>query len=270
MNNAKFLRMAAYCSFLVVLLGSCSKKSASDSSTPATEVKAPPAALGLDPFYKKYLDADGIPVISSEKVADEALIRARVIVRNMIKMIPDAKAKMIANKMRVGIIGKTERPTQMPEYRDLYTAFPGVDWDNRGRGYGATLQRPLTSNGEENLLCDITDRYKGEEILTHELAHGIHELGLRFSNPNFDSELLAAYNNAKAKGLWKNTYAISDVREYWAEGLQNWFNCNLKAIPANGIHNEINNRTGLETYDAMLYNLIKKYFTSENIKHGCM
>lgn len=261
--------VAVFVATSLLLLVAC-KKSDPGTNPPPTGITAPPASLGLDPFYKKYLDADGIPVISSDKVADEALIRARVIVISMAKLIPDAKAKMIANKIRVGIIGKNEKPTQMPEYRDLYTAFPGVDWDNRARAYGATLARPLTTNCEENLLCESSDRYKGEEILTHEFAHAIHELGLRFADTNFDNDLLAAYNNAKAKGLWKKTYAISDVREYWAEGLQNWFNCNLKAIPANGVHNEIANRTEMQTYDPMLYNLIMKFFTSENIKHGCM
>ena len=35
---------------------------------------APPAELGLDPFYKKYADAFGIPIVSSERVADTALL----------------------------------------------------------------------------------------------------------------------------------------------------------------------------------------------------
>ena len=31
------------------------------------------ARLGLDPFYKKHLDAGGLPIVSSAKVPDEAL-----------------------------------------------------------------------------------------------------------------------------------------------------------------------------------------------------
>ena len=255
---------------LTVVITGCKKSSDSNPTPPATsEITAPPATLGLDAFYKKYVSADGIPIVSSEKVSDQALLNAKTIVLNMIKMIPDAKAKMILNKIRVGIIGETEKPTQMPEYRDLYTAFPGTDWDNRARAYGATTARPLTTDCEENMLCKSNDRYKGEEILTHEFSHAIHELGLRFTVPAFDSELQAAYDNAKSKGLWTNTYAISEIREYWAEGVQDWFNCNLEVTPANGVHNQINTRAELQTYDVMLYNLIKKYFTSDNVKHGC-
>ena len=254
----------------VVILSGCKKSAPNPASNPDPDITAPPASLNLNPFYKKYLDADGIPVISSDKVAGDALRKARDIITYMLKNIPDAKAKMILNKIRVGIIGVTERPTQMPEYSDLYTAFPGTDWDNRARAYGATIARPLTTNCEENMLCaGAADRYRGEEILTHEFAHAIHELGLRFTNPNFDAELQAAYNSAKANNLWTNTYAISEVREYWAEGVQDWFNCNIEAIPANGVHNQINTRAELQTYDPMLYNLIKRYFADENRKHGC-
>lgn len=252
--------------FTAVITG-CDKK---DSGTTMPGLPAPPASLGLPSFYKKYTDAGGIPVVSSGAVDDQALLRARDIILFMVSTIPAEKNKMIENKLRVGIIGINERPTQLPEYSDLYTAFPGTDWDNRARAYGATLQRPLTSNCEENMLCrqDI-DRYKGEEILTHEFAHAIHELGIRFTTPGFDAELQAAYNNAIANNLWANTYSRTDTREYWAEGVQSYFNCNMDVAVANGVHNQINTRSELQSYDPALFNLIKRFFSSENRTHGC-
>lgn len=257
-----------WASFLLML--SCKKSGSDDTATGSTGgLGAPPASLGLSSFYKKYLDADGIPVVSSANVPDQALLNAKAIMQDMLFKLADAKAKMILNKLRVGIIGKNEKPTQMPEYNDLYTAFPGTDWDNRARAYGATKERPLTTNCEENMLCQAADRYKGEEILTHEFAHAIHELGIRVVDAGFDNDLQSAFNNAKSKGLWTNTYAISDVREYWAEGVQDWFNCNLEASPANGVHNSINTRTELQSYDPMLYALIAKYFAASSVKHGC-
>ena len=250
-----------------LLIFSCNK---SESGTTPPGLPAPPASLGLNSFYKKYADAGGIPVVSSAAVDDQALLKARDIILFMTSTIPAEKAKMIENKLRVGILGINERPTQLPEYSDLYSAFPGTDWDNRARAYGATLARPLTSNCEENMLCrqDI-DRYKGEELLTHEFAHAIHELGIRFTTPGFDTELQAAFNNAIANNLWTNTYARSDMREYWAEGVQSYFNCNLEAIPSNGVHNQVNTRAELQTYDPVLFNIIKRFFSAENRKHGC-
>ncbi|MEO8771966.1 MAG: hypothetical protein ABI402_17850 [Ferruginibacter sp.] len=252
---------------LVLTIASCKKSN--DSNTTTSEVTAPPASLALDPFYKKYVDASGIPIVSSENVDDQALLNARSIVKDMVKNMPNVVTKMLENHLRIGVIGINERPTQMPEYRDLYTAFPGTDWDNRARAYGATIERPLTTDCEENLLCKSGDRYVGEEILTHEFSHAIHELGLRLLYPSFDTDLQAAYTHALNTGLWANTYAISEVREYWAEGVQDWYNCNLQASPANGVHNEINTRAELQTYDPMLYALISTYFSAPTVTHGC-
>ena len=53
-----------------------------------------PDSLGVDPFYKKYMDAIGIPVISSEKVPDDALLVARDIVNTMLAARPDLRKAM--------------------------------------------------------------------------------------------------------------------------------------------------------------------------------
>ena len=67
----------------------------------------------------------------------------------------------------------------------------------------------------------------------------------------------------------ENTYAISNASEYWAEGVQDWYNLNQEAISGNGIHNEINTREELEHYDAELFDLIKRYFEKEDDKFSC-
>src|SRR5262245_16040285 len=51
-------------------------------------ITAPPPELGLDTFYKKYLDASGIPIISSEKVPDEALFAVQRTVNIMVSYRP--------------------------------------------------------------------------------------------------------------------------------------------------------------------------------------
>lgn len=86
----------------------------------------------------------------------------------------------------------------MPEYNDLYTAFPGTDWDNRARAYGATPERPLSPPIAKKIFCacKALTGTKGEELLSHEFSHAIHELGIRFTNPNFDAQLTAAYNTS--------------------------------------------------------------------------
>ncbi|MES2763633.1 MAG: hypothetical protein V4677_15570, partial [Bacteroidota bacterium] len=70
-------------------------------------------------------------------------------------------------------------------------------------------------------------------------------------------------------GLWKNTYAISDFNEYWAEGVQDYFNTNLQAIPTDGIHNSINTREELKKYDPLLFKFISQYFIAYDQQIGC-
>src|SRR5206468_9701340 len=114
---------------------------------------APPAALRADPFYAKYLDANGIPVLASARPADSALQQACRIVVHVTGARDDVRGAMAAAGMRVAVIARDEHTTSIPEHRDLYTAFPGTDWDATTRGVGATRARPVSSCGEENLLC---------------------------------------------------------------------------------------------------------------------
>ena len=65
---------------------------------------------------------------------------------------------------------------------------------------------------------------------------------------------------AMKKGLWKSTYAAENAREYFAEGVQAWFDANLEANPPDGIHNHVNTRKELLQYDPDLAALIGKVF----------
>jgi hypothetical protein len=224
-------------------------------------VAAPPAALGLDPFYKKHLDAGGLPVIGSDRVSDAALLEARGIVLRMTAKRPDVLKAMIEGKTRVAIMAKSEVTTDVPEHRDLNTAFPATDWNKRCRGVGATRVRPACSGAEENVLQLEGDRYKGESILIHEFGHTMLGMGL---DAAFRSGVAAAYKAAMAKGLYKNTYAATNADEYWAEGVQDWFDANLTSTPSNGIHNEIGTRAQLRQYDPALAALLEKVYIDDD------
>ena len=81
-------------------------------------MSAPPASLGVDPFYKLYTDALGIAILSSEKVPDAALLVARDIVIHMLAKRPDLRAEMLKKKMRVGVMAQSESTTDIPEHRN--------------------------------------------------------------------------------------------------------------------------------------------------------
>ncbi len=216
----------------------------------------PPSRLDLSDFYKKHVDYDGLPIVSSEKVPDKALLEARKIVAMMVAKNPRMIDKLVKNKVRVAIMASTEMTTDIPEHSDL---TPKDYWDKRARGVGATHARPATSGAEENLLNQPGDRYQGENIFLHEFAHTLHLMAIVDLDAGFDAKLKKAYANALATGLWKGTYAASDYKEYWAEGVQSWFDANMEAKIPNGIHNEINTHKELQKYDPELYALISEW-----------
>lgn len=216
--------------------------------------------LKLGDFYAKHADAKGLPVVASKAVDDRALLAAADILNRMIATRPDVRKAVVENKVRVGIIGAKEQTTDLPEYATLKDR----DWWNkRARGLGATRSRPATSVGEENLLGLTGDRYRGESILIHEFAHTYHELGLNSIDKTFQKKLRAAFENAKAKGLWAETYSLTNDKEYWAEGVQSYFDANKYAAKPNGVHNHVNTREKLKAYDPELFELIDAEFRGE-------
>ena len=102
-------------------------------------LSAPPEALGLDPFYKKYADAFGIPIVSSEKVADAALLMARDIVNYMLLKRPDVRDVMIGRKSRVLIMSINEGEMDLPERRDWKK--PAIDDRAAHAGRAPAIQR---------------------------------------------------------------------------------------------------------------------------------
>src|SRR5680860_350091 len=129
-------------------------------------ISKPPIELGLDSFYKKYIDAAGIPVVSSWRVPDEALIKVAQMTEFFLTNLPeDVSANLRKNKARVGILARYEGTTDMPEYAHLEKDTT-VNWDVRARGLGGSLELPMTSCAEENILCYQIDKYHAEDILS--------------------------------------------------------------------------------------------------------
>jgi hypothetical protein len=221
-------------------------------------VAAPPAevveGLHLKPFYKKYVSAQGFPVLSSEKVSDYALLEAAYLINQMLDGHEDIRQALIRNKVRFVVMASTELTTMVPEHSDL---TPSKYWDKRARGLGSTPSRPAVSCGEENLLNYPGDPYNRENILIHEFSHAIHEMGLRSIDKTFDPKLKAAYDHAMANGLWKGFYASTNRSEYWAEGVQSWFDCNHN-VGAGG--KVIATRQQLIEYDPELAKLVESVF----------
>ena len=218
------------------------------------EVTAPPVTLEVDPFYKKFVSADGLPVLSSEKVNDYALREAAFLVTEMLALRPDVLKAMIKSGSRLCVIGYNEFTTELPGWSYL---APKDFWDARARGMGGSLEDPLCSCAEENLLGYPGDPYSTESIVIHELAHNIHLRGVVNLDSTFDGRIEEAYNKAMEEGLWKGKYASVNHHEYFAEGVQSWFDNNR---PPDHDHNHVDTRAELIEYDPRLAELCREVF----------
>ena len=222
--------------------------------SPRYEVTAPPESLGLDDFYAKYVDASGFPIVAAESVDDYALREAAYLVDLMLAERPDIRRAMVASGSRLVVIGHDQFTTDIPEYRRL---SPKDYWDVRARGLGGSATDPICSCGEENLLCYKGDPYHAENILIHELAHNIHLRGVVNVDPTFDQRLEEAWEAALAEGLWESKYAAENHHEYFAEGVQSWFDNNR---PPDHDHNHVDTREELREYDPRLAALCEEVF----------
>ncbi|MEX2671712.1 MAG: hypothetical protein WD294_06340 [Phycisphaeraceae bacterium] len=261
-SPAPAYRWMLMCVLVVVLQIAVEPTSAAEgvggTGEPAAKVTAPPKDIveffDLNPFYTKHVSVAGFPIVSSDRVADVALLEAAYVVRKMLAGNDAVREAMIANKTRLAIMALDEFTTDIPEHSDLE---PAAYWDRRARGLGATHWRPAVSAGEENLLRYPGDPYITESILVHEFAHAIHQMGLETVDETFDARLKAIYEQAMSEGLWEGLYAAENHHEYWAEGVQSWFDTNRKN---DALHNHVDTRELLKAYDPRLAKLISEVF----------
>lgn len=237
-------------------------------STDEVRITPPPAELGLDPFYKKYMNVNGIHVASSWRVPDSCYQALYITLKGLTDVLPEEVMKsLIDHHTRVGIMARYEGTTDIPEHAYLANDT-SINWDLRARGLGGTLREPFSTCAEENILAYQIDKYHAEDITIHEFAHTIHNVGISPVYPDFNRELRAALDDALKHGRWKNTYAAENIEEYFAEGVQSWFNVNAE-IPnpaGDGKHNQVNTREELRRYDPTLYALLKRFFPEEDFQ----
>lgn len=244
-------------------------------------ITPPPDSLQLDTFYKKYTDAFGIPIMSSDKVPDDALLIARDIINYMLMKRLDVREQMIKDHSRLLVMAATEMETDLPERRswkkptkddrrltpgerENYDKPGGIAsmtdreyWNKRARGMGGNV----TSCAEENLMGYPGTRYYGENIMMHEFSHNIMR-ALGKTDTALTREINEAYQEAKAKGMYKGQYAINTVAEYWAEGTQWWFWSNIEFYDG---ATRIQTPDDLKAYDPRLYDILSRVYVGHHV-----
>jgi hypothetical protein len=144
-----------------------------DPTTDSREVRSGcvvgpvPEGFPFDPFYEKYCDAGGIPIISSGNVSDLALQQAYYIITNMLASIPEVRGELVANGAYFGVIGAHERTTSLPEYAHMNSAY----WDQRLDGKPHHHDR-----GRKSALFSgrslVWRKHCGSRVCPHDISDG--------------------------------------------------------------------------------------------------
>jgi hypothetical protein len=214
----------------------------------------------IDPYYTQYADANGIPILTSSAPPATAIDLACRLVIEMVSQRDDVREALIANKTHFTVIGKNEKTNDVPEYSYLPDTI-----NERARGLGGNPGMCA----EESILCDASDRWRGESICVHEFAHTISLYGLYDADPTFESRLEQAYQAAKSAGRFADTYAMENEQEYWGEIVQDWYNTNLESEPPNGVHGPIDTREELKAYDPAAYDLVAELLSEDVSWQDC-
>jgi dipeptidyl aminopeptidase/acylaminoacyl peptidase len=236
-------------------------------------VTAPPAGLRIDPYYTKLTYAREFIVLGSRHTSDAALLRANDIIRKMFAYRHDILKAMIADAARLIVLGRHEKLSDLPEFRGAgnRAAFDEV------RYWDYTPSRKVMVVPEENVLGLAGEPFAGKCMVVSVLARGLyHVAGLRPVDPDFerrsdkqqyelrvrrldvelDDRLQKLQALAEAKGLWKGTAAARSRAEYWAAGVEAYFDAAGDTPPPNLADRSISTREALRGYDPNLYALV--------------
>jgi alpha-glucosidase len=223
-----------------------------------------------DDFYRMTCEQTGITVAASESIAPGALEAAADRIDALLAARPDLAAAVASSIDQVSIIGRDQRITTLPEFEELYSTYPGTDWNRLGRSFPGTVDIPVAAGAEENLLCLESDRYEGEDMFVREFGWTIRRFGIATAEPSLDRSIEDAYIRAIAADLWRNTIAEVNSDQYWAEGVQSFFDANNEEEDDNDqVHNQIDTRDELRVYDPFLYQLLVDVFGETEWRPAC-
>jgi predicted metalloprotease with PDZ domain len=198
----------------------------------------PPAKFKIDPYYTKFTFAREFIVLGSKQVSDEALLKANDTIRKMFAYRHDILKAMIADGARLVVLGSKEKLSDLPEFKDAKEQPDEV----RYLDYTPSLK--LIVVPEENVLGLPGEPFAGKCMMVSVFAKGLHqvaglrpvdadfdkrrdkqqyELRVKRLDVEFDQRLQKLYEAALSKGLWKGAPAARSRSDYWAAGVEAYF-----------------------------------------------
>ena len=219
----------------------------------ASQIGGPPPHLSADPYYQKYLNAGGVPILAPESVSDEELLRTQAITLGMVADRPDLLDVLASQNTRILLYDKEKGGlTQLPEFADYSDSdVSGVFGET---SYGGAVAAPAMTT------------YHCNEILIHEIAHALdHAIRTQDWNanrePGFKQARNQTYLGAMKAGLWAGRYESTLSHEYWAEMVVHWLRPDVFRTQF-GLRN-------LSEYDSNAARLIEQYLGNPTLPDFC-
>jgi hypothetical protein len=247
-------------------------------------VMPPPSKFKIDPYYAKFTYAREFIVLGSKNVSDEALLKANDAIRKMFAYRHDILKAMIADSARLVILARNEQLNDLPEL----TARRPATGDNNPAPRAADVRYldyapdlKLMVVPEENVLSTADDPFAGEYMIISAFAKGLYhvtglrpvdsefdrrrgkqqyELRVKRLDVEFDHKLEKLFEAALDKGLWKGTPGARNRIEYWAAGVEAYFDAAGSGFAPNSADRPITTREALKAYDPDLFALVDETF----------
>ncbi len=246
-------------------------------------VIAPPDKFKFNPFYEKFTWAREFPVLGSAKVGDEALLKANDTIRKMFAYRHDLLKALINDNAKVVVLAKGELLTDLPEFADERAqASPAMS-----RHCDYTIEKKVIVVPEENLLGGLGDPASGRCLLVGQMAKAVfsvaasREVDERFTTVRRDSQqyeqrliwnkssepiermdvrfelrVRETFDASIKQGLWQGTPPARNTAEYWATGVEAYFDAAGRGFPPVGSPRPITTREQLQAYDPALFKIV--------------
>jgi hypothetical protein len=246
-------------------------------------VLTPPARFKIDPYYTKFTWAREFVVLGSKQVSDQALLQANDTVRKMFAYRHDVLKALIADGARLVVLGPEEKLSDLPEFQG------GANVEQvRYLDYAPELKlmvvpeesvtgRVRFTHPKEGAFTRAHDAFGGKAMVVSVMAKAMYrvcglrpvdadfarerskqqyELRVKRLDIEFDRQLQKVHEESLGKGLWKGTPAARGRAEYWAAGVEAYFDAAGAGLPPHGADRPITTREALKAYDPGLWGLV--------------
>jgi hypothetical protein len=227
------------------------------------------APEGVHSFYKKYTNAGGIVIVSSEKVPDGALLAARETVLFLLSKRPDIHLAMLKHHPRISIMALEETASDLPEFGPRSDG----EW-----GLGQMPGDPASLVSVKG-ICFPENRNYVANFLLHEFVHMMHNLGMAEAEPGVLDEIYAGYLDAVARGLFVppkdeplagvSPFEAYGDDEYFTHAVNAWYDLN-ESWPGPWMDVKIGEkgppsgtRAMLKERDPKIFAVIQRYFPED-------